>query len=136
LILQLISACSQPNLVERKIIGSCCGECYGDCFSGYLIENDAVFKISGKSCEEIHSDQKIKLNRKKSEAVRHLFNMLPENYTDYSGTYGYPDCHDQCTIFISFKIEDVVTEIFLDPDSGMHPSEFDEFIEGISNLDL
>lgn len=136
LIFQFFFGCSESKSVERKIIGSCCGACYGDCFSGYLIENDVVFKISGKSCEDIHWDQKIKLNKNKSQDIQELFNKLPENYTDYSGTYGCPDCHDQCTIFISFKIADVVTEIFLDPDPNMHPSEFNEFIEGISNLQL
>jgi hypothetical protein len=136
LIFQLFLSCTSSKETDWMVIGYCCGECHDKCFSGYYIEKDSIYKISGKYCDDVDISNKIVTDNEEYAKVANVADKLPNNYTNFSGTYGCPDCHDQCSIFVSFKLNGNITKIILDPDLGMHPEEFNDFVNGILDMEL
>lgn len=136
LICTLFLSCSSRTEVEWKVIGYCCGECSGSCFSGYYIEKESIYKISGKYCDNYDISNKTILEKNEFETVRNVLAKLPSDYVEFSGQYGCPDCRDQCAVFVSYKLDGNIKEIILDPDPGMHPKEFEEFVSAMLGLQL
>ncbi len=139
-IIFLFAVCSCANNKEKteiSVIGFCCGECYGNCFQGFYIdENKKIYKIEGNYCNEIDTINKVEIDSIKGQKVKDAINSLPLDYNDYEGIIGEPDSHDQCAVYFSYKKNNKIIEVTIDPDSGKHPKKFDEFVRKVLELGL
>jgi hypothetical protein len=135
LALTLLTTCSfHKEKYNSIIIGYYCGECVGDCFQGYYISGDSVFKLSAHNIDSIDIKKKIVLTDKKEiKKIKEIETLLPSNLIRFPHEIGTPDNRDQCGIYIRAKFKGLTREILIDPDK---PERFKKLTIAIKNLAL
>lgn len=120
-----------PSTTEYTI-GMGCGNCLGQCFTGFRIAGDKVVKLTSRYINDVDSAVESPASSSEATAARQLIVSIPKELDKYPERIGCPDCADQCAIYLSTRSAGKTKTIIIDPDD--HPSEFDTFVEGVRSL--
>jgi hypothetical protein len=130
----LISCSIQKEKYNSIIIGYFCGECIGQCFQGYYISGDSVYKLSFHSIDSINLEKKRPvLDKREIENIKKIETLLPSDLNKYPDKIGSPDSRDQCGIYILAKYKKKTKKILIDTDK---PDDFKKVTVAIKNLKL
>lgn len=114
------------------IIGTYCGECEGQCFQGFYISGDSIYRISASYIDKIDLTKKeIVLDTNIIKKILNIKSLIPSDLNKYSHVIGEPDSRDQCGIYIKSINKITTKEILIDPDK---PSDFKDFSVEIQKL--
>lgn len=139
-------ACTNFSTFDRTdydsiAFGTYCGECNGQCFQGYYLKNDNVYRIGlpDNNLENVNFDtisDKTQLDKTESEKIQAILKLLPGNIESYNKTIGNPDNQDQCGISLFLDHKSHQTKIQIDMDKRNCPAKLSKFIEAVSSLKL
>ena len=68
--------------------------------------------------------------------IKAVEDAIPGDLQKYADKIGCPDCHDQCGYYIFCDNGFYKKTLFIDPDAGKHPPEFDAFFKLFAQLNL
>lgn len=139
----MVISCS--SIVDKKvdyiIYGVVCGECSGHCATMYKVDNK--FLVRDTSDNYFHNRTKLEsgfisgdtLNKANFDEAKTLKEKLPDILlTSSEEKYGNPDNHDQCGIYIQFKIGNQIKTFDIDTDLDKIPADLRDYVERIMKL--
>ena len=132
--LLLLAACESLSLrkktqeVDSLIFGINYGECIGECFTVFKLENEHLWEDTASSSlgdylnYEFRED--LQLSASEYEEVQGLIGNVPsELFNINNKTFGCPDCYDQGGVFIQFQKGNTSHRFLIDTDDSDDQSE-------------
>ena len=130
--------CSSSNGTNQNIdyiiYGIYCGECSGHCATMFKLDNnrllidttDTFFKNSTNRERVIFKDDT--LNKEQFQEAEIVRTSLPKILLQSKDKdFGNPDDHDQCGIYIQFKVDKQLKTFYIDTDLGKVPNELRDY---------
>ncbi len=127
--------------IDYLIYGVYCGECTEHCSTMFRLDKkqlfidttDTFFKNIGKS-ERVFFKADT-LNNEQFQEAKVLKTALPRILLQSKDRdFGNPDNHDQCGIYIQFKIDKQLKTFYIDTDLEKIPKELRDYAELVMKL--
>lgn len=119
----------QKAKVEYIVYGVYCGECFGKCVNLHELKGDTLLESADTTINSfIDYSRKGKdfkgkaINTRIPLALKKIRDSIPLILLkSRSRTFGEPDSHDQCGIFLRIKTTDSVKDFYIDPEIKSPP---------------